>query len=214
MPERKGKTATALERFQQRREATAREILEAARRVIAFNGFHNTKIADIARAANVGVGTFYLYYPTKQAMFLELVEDSGRKLAAQLESLRARVTEPAQLARQSTEVFLRFAQDNRELFKIVFGHGAGFHEVVRRAQDMFVRDTIDNLEAGMRAGVFRSNRADVVAQAMIGMTLQVVSWWLENESVPIEEISEALVATLFHGIAADPAREGGGAKGS
>lgn len=194
---------SALERFQQRREATARDILEAARRVIAFNGYHNARIADIARAANVGVGTVYLYYPTKQAIFLELVGDAGRRLEEKFDALRTRVTEPAQLARESTETFLRFAQDNRELFKIVFSQNAPLHDVVRHAQESFVQDTIVNLEAGMRSGAFRQNRADVVAQAMIGMTQQVVSWWLEHEAVPLEEVSRSLVEMIFHGIGAE-----------
>src|SRR5579862_6341808 len=55
-----------------RREQTARHLLEAARAVLATKGYHGTKIVDIARAARVGVGTFYLYYPTKEALFLEL----------------------------------------------------------------------------------------------------------------------------------------------
>ena len=69
----KPENATAAERSQRRREQTAGALLEAARRVLSAKGYHGTKIVDIARAASVGVGTFYLYYPTKEALFLELV---------------------------------------------------------------------------------------------------------------------------------------------
>ena len=58
---RKAENAQVSDRAQQRRAQTARQLLEAARTVLAAKGYHGTKIVDIARAAHVGVGTFYLY---------------------------------------------------------------------------------------------------------------------------------------------------------
>jgi AcrR family transcriptional regulator len=189
------------DRAQQRRAHTARVLLEAARNVLAAKGYHGTKIVDIARAAQVGVGTFYLYYPTKEALFLELVEDAVAQLKVQLDTVRASVTDPVEQARRRTLTFFRFAGDNRELFRIVFGHGASFHDVVRRCQDSFVADMRESLEVGMNRGAFRSADAAVWAQAMIGMSLQVVSWWIEQEGIPIERVAQSLSDLALHGIA-------------
>lgn len=190
------------DRLQRRREQTARTLLDAARTVLANKGYHATKIVDIARAARVGVGTFYLYYPTKEALFLELVEDAVGQLKSQLDEVRAAVTDPIEQARTRTLTFFRFASDNRELFRIVFGHGASFHDVVRRCQDSFVNDMRESLAHGMASGAFRPSDASVWAQAMIGMSLQVVSWWIEQESVPIEEVARSLSDLALHGIIA------------
>lgn len=187
-----------------RREQTARHLLEAARAVLATKGYHGTKIVDIARAARVGVGTFYLYYPTKEALFLELVEDTVARLKIELDAVRATVTDPIEHARTRALTFFRFASDNRELFRIVFGHGASFHDVVRRCQHMFIRDMQDSLEVGMSSGAFRTSDAAVWAQAMIGMSLQVVSWWIDQEGVPIEEVAGALSDLALHGISKRP----------
>lgn len=194
------KAKDAISRFQQRREQTSRDLLEAARRVLAFKGYHDTKIADIARAANVGVGTFYLYYPTKQAIFLELVEDTVRRLRQEVESVEAKSSDPLERARLGMATFLRFAQDNRELFRIVFGHGSAFHEVVRRAQEQFVQDAVTNIQAGMQAGLFRGKSADLVAQAIIGMALRSVSWWLDQTEVSVEDVSETLIDLALNGL--------------
>lgn len=200
----RGQKPRGADRFQRRRERTAGELLDAARRVLAAKGYHGTKIVDIARAARVGVGTFYLYYPTKKALFLELVEDTVHRLKRELDAVHARVADPLASARASTETFFRFAQENRELFRIVFGHGASFHDAVRRSQEMFVRDVMENLSAGMRTGAFRQGHPDVWAQAFIGMSLQVVSWWLEQEAVPIEEVTRSLTDLALHGIVPFP----------
>ena len=200
MPPPMTKAGDAIKRLQSRRERTAQELLEAARRVIAVKGYERTKILDIAREAHIGVGTFYLYYPTKQAVLLELVEVTCRKLKADMDALHERVREPDMFIRESTARFLRFAQDNRELMRIVFGHGPDMHEVLKKARQAFLLDTVANLEAGMRAGVFRLNRPDVVAHAVIGLSMQVVSWWLSHQDIPIEEVSATVMDLVFHGI--------------
>lgn len=188
------------ERSQRRRAQTARQLLEAARAVLAAKGYHGTKIIDIARAARVGVGTFYLYYPTKEALFLELVEDAVAQLRAQLADVRQTITDPVEQARTRTLTFFRFASDNRELFRIVFGHGASFNDVVRRCQDSFVADMRESLLIGMDRAVFRHGDAAVWAQALIGMSLQVVSWWIDQERVSIEEVAASLSDLALNGI--------------
>jgi AcrR family transcriptional regulator len=190
------------ERGQRRREQTAGALLEAARRVLAAKGYHGTKIVDIARAACVGVGTFYLYYPTKEALFLELVEDTVARLKVELDNVREHVADPIEQSRTRTLTFLRFAQENRELFRIVFGHGASFHDVVRTCQEGFVRDLQEIIASGIEERAFRPANAMVWAQAVIGMSLQVVSWWIEQDNVPIEDVAASLTDLILHGMMA------------
>jgi AcrR family transcriptional regulator len=191
------------DRAQRRREQTAGALLEAALRVLSAKGYHGTKIVDIARTAGVGVGTFYLYYPTKEALFLELVEDTVARLKIELDAVRDQVANPVEQSRTRTFTFLRFAQENRELFRIVFGHGASFHDVVRNSQEGFIRDLHEIIAGGIDDGSFRSGDAMVWAQAVIGMSLQVVSWWIEQEDdVPIEDVAAALSDLTLRGMLA------------
>jgi AcrR family transcriptional regulator len=57
-------------------------ILDAARRLIARSGLHNTPMSALAREAGVAAGTLYLYFPSKEAMinalYLELLDDQFR----------------------------------------------------------------------------------------------------------------------------------------
>lgn len=202
MSQRKSDNATVADRSQRRREQTAAALLDAARRVLAAKGYHGTKIVDIARAASVGVGTFYLYYPTKEALFLELVEDTVARLKYELDAVRVSVSDPIEQSRVRTLTFFRFAQENRELFRIVFGHGASFHDVVRRCQEGFIRDLYDSIVAGQQTGALRDGDAMIWAQAFIGMSLQVVSWWIEQENVPIEQVAASLSDLALHGMMA------------
>src|SRR5438876_148738 len=70
----------ASNRFERRRERTRQELLAAATRVLAEKGLDRTKVTDIAAAADVGVGTFYLHFPDKEALFDAVVEETVRRL--------------------------------------------------------------------------------------------------------------------------------------
>lgn len=178
-----------------RRARTAQELVAAAQRVLAAKGYHGAKIADIAREAGVGVGTFYLYYPTKEAVFLELVEVAATQLKSQMTEATSRNNDPADVSRRRIQVFFHFAAEHRDLFRIVFGHDASFHEVVRSAQEMFVADIVHNIRGGMEAGIFRGGNPEIWAQALVGMCIQAVTWWVEHEEVTAEDVA-AQVAEL------------------
>src|SRR5580765_948361 len=127
-------------RFQRRRERTRQDLLAAAERVLADKGLHETKITDIAAAADLGVGTFYLHFPTKEALFDAVVEDTMRRFKATIDEARESVDDPIDQMRAANGAFCRFAAENREVFRIVFGHAAAYNEVIRRAQAMFAAD--------------------------------------------------------------------------
>lgn len=63
-----------------------RAILDAALRLLARSGLHNTPMSALAREAGVAAGTLYLYFPSKEALinalYLELIEDRARATAA------------------------------------------------------------------------------------------------------------------------------------
>src|ERR1700742_4696234 len=58
------------------RAAKRAEILAAARRCFARDGFHQTAMPDIAREAGVSVGAPYRYFASKEELILELAGDT------------------------------------------------------------------------------------------------------------------------------------------
>ncbi len=49
-------------------------ILDAAMKVYASKGYHAATIADVAKAAELGKGTLYLYFQNKEAIALAMVD--------------------------------------------------------------------------------------------------------------------------------------------
>lgn len=62
------------------------ELLAAAREVLATNGYERTTVSSIATRANVAQGTFYLYFPSKEALPGAIARQLSEALASAAES--------------------------------------------------------------------------------------------------------------------------------
>lgn len=60
------------------KQGRRQEILAAALRCFARNGFHSTTIADVVRESGVSQGTFYLYFQTKDDVIAALADDRSQ----------------------------------------------------------------------------------------------------------------------------------------
>ena len=193
--------ATDESRQDRRRARTRGALLRAAKHLLATKGFHATKIADIAAAADVGTGTFYLHFPTKDALFTDLARETAQELKDEIDRAKAAYADPAEKARVATATFFRFARDHRDVFRILFGHSAQFDTLLHELHQVFIADSQENYVGGVEAGVFVSMRAPIVANAIVGMLSQVVSWWIDHEEVSIDEITQTTQRLLMFGMA-------------
>jgi AcrR family transcriptional regulator len=191
-------------RFERRKERTRVDLLHAAEQVMAHKGVHGTKVADIAEAADVGVGTFYLHFETKEALFDSLVADTVERLKAAID--RARVGTPTVIDEMQASIaaLCRFASDNRAVFRVVFGHGSSYHGIVREAQEMFAADIEDTIERGAAQGLFSDIDPALAAQAAVGMSTQLLAWWTAHDHVAIETLERTLSVLTLNGLRRQP----------
>ena len=78
--------AAATKRPNARRERTRERLKDGAIKAMCELGFHETKITDITEAAGVATGTFYVHYPDKEALVIELIKE---RVAANMEEVYA-----------------------------------------------------------------------------------------------------------------------------
>ncbi len=195
-------------RFERRRQRTRSELVTAATRVLARKGFHETKVTDIAAAADVGVGTFYLHFRDKEALFHAVVAETAARLKATVDAARERADGPVDQVLAANAAFCRFAEQNREVFKIVFGHAAAYDDVIRRAQALFAGDIEATVREGVASGAFAALPPAAVAQAVVGMATQMLSWWAEHEAVSIQTVHDTLSTMALRALCATPQDKG------
>ena len=71
---------TTPSRRQEASELRRLAILQAARTVFARQGYADTVVDDIAAQAGIGKGTLYLYFPSKEQIYLAALLEDARKL--------------------------------------------------------------------------------------------------------------------------------------
>jgi AcrR family transcriptional regulator len=72
---------------QERSRETKRSIINAGLKLFSEKGFYKTNSKEIAREAGVSIGSFYIYFSDKKALFREVLVDYHRMIKNVLETI-------------------------------------------------------------------------------------------------------------------------------
>jgi len=177
------------------RAETRRRLIEAGTALFAEHGLHGVTSAQIARRARVATGTFYLHFPDKEALFHEIAFAALAELRARQERAAAgHALGSRDELRARTQELLAFADENRDLIRMVFGRAesAGLADEVREA---IVPGILRRLEWRSREGGAPADlHPAVAAQAHAAVLTRVIAWWVDD---PTRASREEVVATLL-----------------
>lgn len=102
-----------------RGEATKRRLLEAAEDVFAEHGYAQASVTRITDRAEVGQGTFYLYFESKLDLFVQLVDDLNRRVRQAMSAGALRGTNRVESEREGFREFFRFTAEHPALYRVV-----------------------------------------------------------------------------------------------
>jgi AcrR family transcriptional regulator len=108
-----GAMTNAQERKAQERQARRRRIQESARTVFTERGYAGASIELIARAAQLSVGAIYLYFRSKEDLYVSLIEDTLTVFDVEMAQLREQ-TEVANRLRETWNILVRWAEKDAE----------------------------------------------------------------------------------------------------
>lgn len=184
-------------------------ILDAAVSVFSELGYHQTRVADIIDAAGIARGTFYLYFESKNAIFLELL---GELLTTLRDSVIGVDTTPgaAPVPEQlftSVRGILETLASNRALTTILIREAVGLDEETDRMLMGFYENLhrliAESLERGQRLGLIRALDVDVVASCVLGSIRQVLERELVlrgDEPIDLDRVAGEILAYNARGL--------------
>jgi AcrR family transcriptional regulator len=186
-----------------------RQILDAAIRVFARQGFHATRVSDIADEAGVAYGLVYHYFKSKDQVLNELfVERWSLLLAAIEETDRGDGPPREKLAAVASFIVDSYVHDP-ELMKVIIvevtraanSFGRTHLTEIRRAYQSIAKIVAD----GQAAGAFRTDVDPMFASmSFYGAIEQLLSGWI-FEVIPasdtsFEQAKELVVTTICDGL--------------
>jgi len=186
-----------------------RQILDAAVRVFARQGFHATRVSDIADEAGVAYGLVYHYFKSKDEVLDELFSERWALLLAAIEEAdRTEAAPREKLGAVATFIFESYRHDP-DLMKVIIvevtraanSFGKTHLEQIRRAYESIAKIVAD----GQQGGAFRGDVAPMFASmSFYGAVEQVLSGWIFG-TIPASETDfdqarDLLVTTICDGL--------------
>jgi TetR/AcrR family fatty acid metabolism transcriptional regulator len=186
-----------------------RQILDAAVRVFARQGFHSTRVSDIADEAGVAYGLVYHYFTSKDEVLNDLFSERWSLLLTAIDESDRSAASP----RDKLEAVAAFIVDSYrhdpELMKVIIVE-------VTRAANSFGRTHLPEISSayasiakivadGQKAGAFRGDiDPQFASMAFYGAIEQLLSGWI-FELIPAsdadyEEAKELVVGTICDGL--------------
>lgn len=200
---------TQSERSRTRRE----QILDAAFHAFATRGYRQTAVDDIAGAAETSKGGIYFHFPTKEAIFRELMRTTADKLVGRVEREVALETEPIARAEAALRTVLTTFAGHRTMARLLFldavGAGRVFQVETNTLHERFSRLIQGYLDEAVAAGVIPQIDTRLTSIAWFGALNEVVARWLLAENAGgLEDAYPPLRAVLLRSVGVPEPRIG------
>ena len=170
-------------RWTRRKNARPKELLSAALNAFVERGFAATKLEDVARMAGVSKGTLYLYYESKEELFMAVVRETIVPNIAQAEKIMTEFKgDTRDLFKELIANWYRqiSSVDMAGICKLMFAEASNFPElaqfyhaeVIQRSESMMTQ----MLERGMKSGEFRELDLNVMPKIIIAPMVMLMLW--------------------------------------
>jgi len=153
----------------QKREVTRAALISATHELVLLRGYEKISIQDITEAAQVGLGTFYNYFQTKQLAFEAVLEDIQGRFNDSLNVIRQPLKDPATIVAVTMQYSLAQAQDNRDWTTFVEFTGLTDQRVLHQDAEQLLLD----IQRGATGGRFKVNDPTLTHSLILGMIKHV-----------------------------------------
>jgi AcrR family transcriptional regulator len=147
-----------------------RDILAAAAGVFARHGYRGTSLERVAASMGAGKSSLYHYFPTKDALFAALADETLRREAELFDALAAAETVPAERLRRLLDAIVDMLDEWAAVGPLLIDF-LREPRGRRRVRETFARARAALarlIRAGQRTGAFRGGAPEALATVVLG----------------------------------------------
>jgi TetR/AcrR family transcriptional regulator, cholesterol catabolism regulator len=190
-----------------RREDTRQRLFEAAVELIAEQGFSATTVDDIAERAGVAKGTVYYNFPSKTALFEDLLRHGVGLLTADFRAAVAGKPPGAAvsaLVRAQLEYIRQYRSFAQLLLSEMWRTNREWQQTLKLLREEAIGVIADVLQSGVDSGEFAADLdVRLSSSALFGVGLVVsLDWLMFQPDRDIDDVESALLAIVRTRVAA------------
>ncbi|MBM4031627.1 MAG: TetR/AcrR family transcriptional regulator [Planctomycetes bacterium] len=182
--------AQALSRKERERLAHRREIIEAAERVFARNGYRGSTVEQIAQEAEFAVGTLYNFFESKEELYEEVLASLVEEAVSRFRERILAEPDPVKAVEALVELRVALLDEHKGFARVVFQTPMAEHGDASLALPPRCRALIEAAQAaftqvlarGIEAGVFVDIGAANLVVCLQGILNAFIAQWLLHES--------------------------------
>jgi AcrR family transcriptional regulator len=178
-----------------RREATKASnraaILAAGREVFAELGYGAATVRDIIRRTDLASGTFYNYFPDKEAVFRAILAESATEMRARVRAARREAASIEHFVEDAYRAYFSFCSEDPSTFALM-RRNAGTIRAFRDDPSMLAAldELHEDLEEAMARGDLPAVDLDYLTAAMAGVALELAMLMVDRDPVDVDGATE------------------------
>lgn len=201
------KQASGGERPVEHKDAARRqEILRAATKLFAEQGYRETNLNQIAVELGFRRQAVYHYFPAKDEILYELIAQAGEAMITSSQPIFDADLEPAAALTAIVRNHVKVVLAQPDTFRVQFGElnklSGDRADILRKGMSEYVHRVAGVIEAGQRAGAFVSAPSMTQALLIVGMCNGTTQWFDAIRSGgSIDDIADHAASIAISGIA-------------
>ena len=191
-------------RKMQKNSDTRYRILNAAINIFSQKGYHNTRVDEIVEAAGTSKGGVYFHFPSKQDIFLGLIDEFADLLERRITDAIAQEDRGIRRVDAALSACLEIFSEYQKLAKIfliqAIGLGAVFEEKQQEIHERFVEIVKRHLDEAVLDGDIAPLDTEIAAYAWMGALNEVVIHWIHTGEPDLERALPSLRVFLLRSV--------------
>lgn len=193
---------------QDKSHARQQRILDAALRVFSRKGYRDASVDEIASESGTSKGGIYFHFPSKDAIYLQLLDRTTALLRGKIETAMAKRDHPVEKADAALLAVLRTFDKHSTLARFfmveTLGAGREFQRRMAETRAEFAGIIQQHLDDAVEQGIIEPVDTDIAARAWFGALNEVIMGWvLLRKPERLEDAYAALRPLLMRSVGAE-----------
>ena len=183
-------------RLDRRKAQTRQALIDAAVRLIAEGRGDRASIAEITEEADIGFGSFYNHFDSKEQLFQTAAEEVLERWGQMIDQASAGLSDPAEVFAVGLRTSGRLGWTHPDIAGFLTGAGLDALDIPAGLAPRALRD----IQAGQAAGRFTVPDAEIALSAVAGGLLGLLRWRERHpdqvDETSVDQLTEACLRLL------------------